>query len=308
MVQLNPQIMVTLWNIERLGSFSAVAHETGWSQPAISKQIRKCEEELKTMLVRRTSHGVELTPIGLILSRHGQLIDNRLTLASKDIEEYTRHSSSHIRLVAPPSICSSFVAKVLVRMSWSSNVRLSIMQMEPPEAMDALAQGMADCAIIFRYSSIPNFLEINENLKTDSFGLDPLLLLVSRASPIAKRYESTQGPVALVSARDEHWIAGCETCQANLISLARTAGFSPDITHSTDDYWATQNLVETGMGVSIVPQLSTRTYLRDDLAACPIKDENACREVLFVTRNGDDRPAVGMVKDEARRSSKKYLA
>ncbi|MCI1218966.1 MAG: LysR family transcriptional regulator [Bifidobacterium sp.] len=308
MVQLNPQVMVTLWNIERLGSFSAVARETGWSQPAISKQIRKCEEELKTTLVRRTPHGAELTPVGLILSRHGQLIDNRLTLARKDIEEYARHGASHIRLVAPPSICSSFVARVLVHMSWASDVRLSIMQMEPPEALDALCRGMADCALIFRYSSIPNFLEIRENLDMDSFGLDLLLLLVSRASKIAKRFASTQEPVSLSSARDEHWIAGCETCQANLISLAKDAGFSPDITHSTDDYWATQNLVETGMGVSIVPQLSTRTYLRDDLMACPIEDHNACREVFFVKRAGDDRPALTMVRDETRRASRRYLA
>ena len=80
---LNPQILVTLWNVERLGSFSAVARETGWSQPAISQQIRKIERELDAKLVQRTSHGVELTPIGRILARHGQLIDNRVTQASK---------------------------------------------------------------------------------------------------------------------------------------------------------------------------------------------------------------------------------
>lgn len=50
---LNPQILVTLWNVERLGSFSAVARETGWSQPAISQQIRKVERELDAKLVQR---------------------------------------------------------------------------------------------------------------------------------------------------------------------------------------------------------------------------------------------------------------
>ena len=86
---LNPQILVTLWNVERLGSFSAVARETGWSQPAISQQIRKIERELDAKLVQRTSHGVELTPIGRILARHGQLIDNRVTQAVKDVEDTT---------------------------------------------------------------------------------------------------------------------------------------------------------------------------------------------------------------------------
>ena len=125
---LNPQILVTLWNVERLGSFSAVARETGWSQPAISQQIRKVERELDAKLVQRTSHGVELTPIGRILARHGQLIDNRVAQAVKDVEEYQRNGSTHIRLVAPPSVCSSFVARVLVHISKTSDIRVSLMQ------------------------------------------------------------------------------------------------------------------------------------------------------------------------------------
>ncbi|OZG61800.1 transcriptional regulator [Bifidobacterium lemurum] len=307
MERLNPQVMVTLWNIERLGSFSAVARETGWSQPAISQQIKKCEDELKIPLVRRTSHGVELTPVGLILSKHGQLIDNRLTQAQRDIDAYGRHHSAHIRLIAPPSICSSFAARALVHMSWSSEVRVGLMQMEPPEAVDALSQGLADCAVTFQYHSIPEFVKMNEDLETEYFGSDPLLLLVNQNSVIAKRYAAVHEPISLSVAKDEHWIAGCETCQANLISLARVAGFSPDITHSTDDYWATQNLVEMGMGVSIVPRISVRAHLENDLMACPIKDENACREVLFVTRKGDHRPALLKVKDEIKRAAQKYL-
>ena len=173
---LNPQILVTLWNVERLGSFSAVARETGWSQPAISQQIRKIERELDAKLVQRTSHGVELTPIGRILARHGQLIDNRVTQAVKDVEEYQRNGSTHIRLVAPPSVCSSFVARVLVHISKTSDIRVSLMQMEPPEAMEALEQGLADCAIIFQYNSLPA-LAGPDDLEVVPFGVDPLMLL-----------------------------------------------------------------------------------------------------------------------------------
>ena len=38
MATLNPQSLVTLWQIEQYGSFSATAKATGWSQPAISQQ------------------------------------------------------------------------------------------------------------------------------------------------------------------------------------------------------------------------------------------------------------------------------
>ena len=310
MAGLNPQVLVTLWNIELLGSFSAVARESGWSQPAISQQIRKCENEIGARLVRRTSHGVELTPIGKILARHGQLIDNRLTQATKDVEEYLRNGSTHIRLVAPPSVCSSFVARVLVHISKTSDIRVSLMQMEPPEAMDALEQGLADCAITFQYNSLPAVGE-PDDLQVDCFGVDPLLLLVGSASGIARDAVDhdgrSYGSVHLADAADEQWIAGCETCQANLVSLARAAGFVPEITHSTDDYWATQNLVEVGMGVSIVSRLATTAGLQPNLAALPIADDNAFRKVCFVTRKADDRPAIARVKEEISKASRQYL-
>ena len=256
--------------------------------------------------MQRTSHGVELTPIGRILARHGQLIDNRVTQAVKDVEEYQRNGSTHIRLVAPPSVCSSFVARVLVHISKTSDIRVSLMQMEPPEAMDALEQGLADCAIIFQYNSLPALVS-PDDLEVSPFGIDPLMLLISANNTIARQYESSLLPVQLVSARGEQWIAGCETCRANLVSLARAAGFTPEITHSTDDYWATQNLVEVGMGVSIVSRLATTAGKQPDLAALPIADDNAFRTVCFVTRKADDRPAVARVKDEIERASHQYL-
>ena len=303
---LNPQILVTLWHVERLGSFSAVARETGFSQPAISQQIRRCEQDVGAKLVDRTSHGVKLTQVGRILARHGQLIDNRLIQAAKDVEEYRRNGSTHIRLVAPPSVCSSFVARVLVHIGKTSDIRVSLMQMEPPEAVEALEQGLADCAITFQYNSLPA-VDQPADLEVDPFGVDPLMLLVGANSRIAREHADSGGTVRLASAAGEQWIAGCETCQANLVCLARAAGFTPEITHSTDDYWATQNLVEVGMGVSIVSHLATTAGLQPGLAALPIADDNAFRTVCFVTRRADDRPAVDCVKTAIRKASRRYL-
>ena len=101
---------------------------------------------------------------------------------------------------------------------------------------------------------------------------------------------------------------GCPTCRANLVKLATRAGFKPDIRHCTDDYWATQNLVEVGMGVSLVPALDTHINLQGDLVACPIADDFAAREVGIVTRAGDHRPALGSLLEELERTSLKYLS
>lgn len=82
MATLNPQSLVTLWQIEQYGSFSATAKATGWSQPAISQQIKKLEAQCGSTLVQRTSHGVELTATGSMLARHGEAIADRLERAA----------------------------------------------------------------------------------------------------------------------------------------------------------------------------------------------------------------------------------
>ena len=206
MAALNPQSLVTLWQIEQYGSFSATAKATGWSQPAISQQIKKLEAQCGSTLVQRTSHGVELTATGSMLARHGEAIADRLERAAREVEDYRHHRFDHLHLVAPPSICSTIAARTVVKLSMFTDIELSLIQMEPPEAIGLISQGKADTAAVFRYSSIPNFLHIGDDLTFHSLGYDPMRLLVRRSSGIAKRFEETGEPVPLSAAKDEHWI------------------------------------------------------------------------------------------------------
>ena len=201
MATLNPQSLVTLWQIEQYGSFSATAKATGWSQPAISQQIKKLEAQCGSTLVQRTSHGVELTATGSMLARHGEAIADRLERAAREVEDYRHHRFDHLHLVAPPSICSTIAARTVVKLSMFTDIELSLIQMEPPEAIGLISQGKADTAAVFRYSSIPNFLHIGDDLTFHSLGYDPMRLLVRRSSGIAKRFEETGEPVPLSAAK-----------------------------------------------------------------------------------------------------------
>ncbi|MBW3088549.1 LysR family transcriptional regulator [Bifidobacterium sp. 82T24] len=333
MAELNPQMLVTLWQIERCGSFSAAAKTLGWSQPAISQQIKKLESQCGMQLVTRTARGVELTPAGAMLARHGGAMADELVQAQRQLEDYRRGSFAHLRIVAPPSICSTIVAKTVVRLSIANEkamradgsaadgepgaaangdhatrrLEISLAQMEPPEAVEQVTSGEADAAVIFRYDTLPHFLRIDDSLRFEPLGADPLRLLVRRSSAIGKAYEQNHEPVDLTAACDEAWIAGCATCRANLFKLAARAGFQPDIRHSTDDYWATQNLVEMGMGVSIVPTLDTKIHVQDDLVACTLRDVDANRQIGILTRVNDTREPLRHLRDELAETARHYL-
>lgn len=56
----------------RLRSFTAAAIELGTTQPAVSQQIKRLEEQLATRLFDRIYRGIELTEAGEILFSHVQ--------------------------------------------------------------------------------------------------------------------------------------------------------------------------------------------------------------------------------------------
>ena len=169
--------------------------------------------------------------------------------AAREVEDYRHHRFAHLHLVAPPSICSTIAARTVVKLSMFTDIELSLIQMEPPEAIGLISQGKADTAAVFRYSSIPNFLHIGDDLTFHSLGYDPMRLLVRRSSGIAKRFEGDRRTCAAVRRQRR-------ALDRRLPHLPRKfgetghprAGFKPDIRHCTDDYWATQNLVEVGIG------------------------------------------------------------
>ncbi|MBW3079390.1 LysR family transcriptional regulator [Bifidobacterium simiiventris] len=297
----DPNLLVTMWHIETQGSLSAAARALGWSQPAISQQVRKLERDCGCALLEREGRGVKLTAAGMILAKHGELIALRLAQAGKEFDEYRRRADTTLRLLAPPSICSTIVSKALAKLSVDSPIDVSLAQAEPPEAIEAVTQGTADCAMIFRYDSIPQYLVINDDeLAFDDLGDDPLLLLMKSSFASARRFRENGTPVKLRTFAPCNWIAGCPFCQTNLLSMAAREDFKPNITYCVDDYATTQNLVAIGENVSIVSRLASMAPLPANLTLCPIDDPYARRSVGIITRRGDARPAVRTLCDELR--------
>ena len=79
--------LVALAEIARTGSFSAAAESLGYTQSAISQQIRRLERQAGHRLVERSSGPgpVSMTPAGEVMLRHGEAIAARLTSASADL-------------------------------------------------------------------------------------------------------------------------------------------------------------------------------------------------------------------------------
>lgn len=66
-MQDNLSLYHIFYTVARTGSISHSSRDLYISQPAISKSIQKLEQNLDTVLFKRSSRGVTLTPDGELL-------------------------------------------------------------------------------------------------------------------------------------------------------------------------------------------------------------------------------------------------
>jgi DNA-binding transcriptional LysR family regulator len=86
---MNIEYLRTFQEIVRLGSFSEVAKKLGISQPAVTFQVQKLEQELDARLIDRSQRTITLTPAGKRLLRFAEAVGGE--------RENLRHDLEHLR-------------------------------------------------------------------------------------------------------------------------------------------------------------------------------------------------------------------
>ena len=69
---MNVRDLIYLASLAEHRHFGRAAEECEISQPTLSSQIRKLEEELGVQLLERTNKRVEMTPVGLRILEHAR--------------------------------------------------------------------------------------------------------------------------------------------------------------------------------------------------------------------------------------------
>ncbi|HBT32044.1 MAG TPA: LysR family transcriptional regulator, partial [Pusillimonas sp.] len=76
------ELLVTL---AEQGSLRAAAEVLNITQPALSKSLRRLEEEFGTALVQRSAKGVRLTQVGELLAARAVTVIREVARAHEDI-------------------------------------------------------------------------------------------------------------------------------------------------------------------------------------------------------------------------------
>jgi molybdate transport repressor ModE-like protein len=278
-----------LREVARQGSFSAAARELHYTQPAVSHQIARLEDEVGTPLLVRGARSVRLTDAGAALVAHADAVLARLEAAEEDLAQLLGLRAGRVRLAAFPSAAAALVPPAVAALrARAPEVEVSLVEAEPPEALAMLGAGDVDLALVFAYPEADDEPPGGIALETVDLITDDLVAVL----PAGHELAAGEGPVELAELAGATWIAGCVRCRSHLLHASAEAGFVPRIAYETDDHVTVQALIAHGLGVALLPELALRSAQRDDVRIRPLA-RRATRTVSAVLpATGGRSPAV----------------
>lgn len=167
-------------SVAELGSFSKAALVLEVAQPALSRQVRALETELRETLLLRTGRGVGMTEAGRRLYEHGVGIVQLVARAREDIEARRGEPLGRITVGLPPSIGRRLTLPLIDAFRRDlPRARLSIVEGLTAHLAEWIATGRVDLGLLYNPEPQPA-LEVTPLL-------DEPLCLVSPATTRRRR-------------------------------------------------------------------------------------------------------------------------
>jgi len=315
--------------VARHGSVTGAAHALNYAQPSVSHHLSRLEAETGTKLVQRAGRGIRLTDAGRLLAERATEVIGRLDAAENELAVFNGLRAGRLRLAAFPSALGTIVPTAAAIMhEQHPTVDLRLTEAEPPEAVRMLRAGYVDVALIFRHETDDGVTRRDAALALDPAddrvgdpaddpaggGRDDLheQVLLSEAvylimpdtavcggEPPLAEVVTELWPADLARLASQRWIAGCDRCRSHLLSQCTTAGFTPRIAFTTDDFVAAQALVTAGLGVTLLPGLALRAARNPGVRTARLR---GTRRSVVAVRYGEapDPPATTLLLDALR--------
>jgi len=136
--------------VAELGSFTRAASVLRVAQPALSRQVRTLEVELRQPLFDRNGRGVTLTAAGARLLAHGRGILQQVERARQDLEDQRGAAAGLLSIGLPPSVSRTLTAPLVDAFRQRfPRATLSVIEGLSTYTLEWLAQGRIDCAVVY---------------------------------------------------------------------------------------------------------------------------------------------------------------
>ncbi|MCK9259614.1 MAG: LysR substrate-binding domain-containing protein [Azoarcus sp.] len=236
-------------HVAELGSFTRASIALDIAQPALSRQIRLLEVELRQNLLIRNGRGVTTTEAGKLLLEHSRGVLHQIERAKEELARIRGASSGRVAVGLPPSL-SKVLTVPLARAfrEQMPDATLSISEGLSVSMQESLINGRLDIALLYNAAPSP---EIDTTPLTEED-----LFLIER-----RRDDSTSAPIRLAEVANLPLVIPGRPHSIRMLVEAEMAniGFHPKAALEVDGVNGILDLVADGAGSAVLSMNAVTT-------------------------------------------------
>jgi len=225
------------------GSFTKAAEVLSYSQSGISRMIKDLETEWNIPLLERSRSGVRLTSDGLKLLPHAKRVCEEYQKLQMEVDGLHGVQSGIIRIGTFSSVATHWLPNIIRAFQKDyPNIDYELLLGDYTEIEEWIAEGRVDCG----------FLRLPTHSEFDTIFLeqDSLMAIIPESHPLA---DCEKFPLAKLC--EEPFMLLERGAKAEVSEVFERNHLTPRVRFTTWDDYAIMSMVESGLGVSILPQL-----------------------------------------------------
>jgi LysR family hydrogen peroxide-inducible transcriptional activator len=265
--------------VAELRHFGRAAESCNVSQPTLSSQIRKLEEELGVTLLERTNKRVDVTPVGRHILEHAQ----RALAEAGQIEAVARGARDPLigplRLGVIPTLAPYLLPLILGPLKKAyPGLEIELWEDQTRLLAEGLRSHRLDAALVASTLGTHEVSEVN-------LFAEPLLAVLPPGHRLAKR----KGAVDEEELANDLLVMADGHCLANqsLAACGAKAGVQPAMQAAT--LQTLVNLVAAGYGTTLIPALAEPGVTGRGVELRLVR-QGSTRVIRLASRKGFPRP------------------
>ena len=225
------------------GSFTKASEILNYSQSGISRMISDLEKEWKVALLERSKGGVKLTSDGLKLLPYAKSLIAEYEKLQMQVDELNGLQSGLIRIGTFSSVATHWLPNIIKEFQKDYPcIDYELLLGDYTEIEEWILEGRVDCGFLR--------LPTHPELETVFLEQDQLMAIIPENHYLS---DCTKFPVAALC--DEPFMLLEKGAKAEVSEIFEKNNLTPKVHFTTWDDYAIMSMVESGLGISILPQL-----------------------------------------------------
>ncbi len=242
-MDMNLQKYLSFVKTVEYGSFTKAAEILNYTQSGISRMIADLEKEWGVTLLERSKYGVKPTSDGIKLLPYAQNLCADFDKLKMQVDELNGLQSGFIRIGTFSSVATHWLPNIIKEFQKDyPNIDYELLLGDYTEIEEWIHTGRVDCGFLR--------LPTHSDFETIFLEKDKLMAIIPEDHPLKDREKF---PVTALC--DEPFMLLEKGAKAEISEIFERNNLTPNVKFTTWDDYAVMSMVESGLGIAILPEL-----------------------------------------------------